>query len=241
MSELITLNPTEQFLQNSGMTMTLKDIADKYGKRHNDLMDTFKLAVSKLTDENISYVAVVPVNLEITKGNGAKEIISSFELDLRTTLWLMTKFDENLRMNVINFAFEKLEESKRLAVKQAKLPKVYKDGNMSVRGCITSAWDDEEEAPMERDVWNAMVWKGFVITKAKATIQRKIPENLDGFIGSTKGDRGFATFKPHIVREVWEEFEKAGKPIKSEYERLKEEFAEISKYYEEKIAEAKGK
>jgi hypothetical protein len=53
--------------------------------------------------------------------------------------------------------------------------------------------------------------------------------------------KGDVKYYPKTMRTVWEEFEQAGKPIKSEYERLKEEFKQVSEYYAEKIAEAKDK
>jgi hypothetical protein len=240
MNELIELNPTEQFLANQNITMTLKEIADKYGKRHNDLKATFNLAVSKLSEENISYVQVVPVKVIVEKNNGAKETINSFTLDLRTMLWLMTKFDENMRMNVINFAFEKLEREKTLAIIEAKKPIMLANGMCSVRRGLSEAWCEEEEAPTESDIWNSLVWKGFCRTEAKVTVVRTIPESLNGHIGQMKA-KGDVKYYPKTMRTVWEEFEQAGKPIKSEYERLKEEFKQVSEYYAEKIAEAKDK
>jgi hypothetical protein len=241
MNELIKLNPTEQFLANQNISMTLKDIADRYGKRHNDLKATFNLAISKLSEENIGYVQVVPKKISIETGKGKIEEINTFSLDLRTMLWLMTKFDENMRMNVINYAFEKLEKDKDLAVIEAKKPKIYSDGRMSVRRCIYEAWDDNDvNVPNESDIWNSLIWKGFAVTKAKVTTTRVIPESIEGFIGSMK-NRGFATYTPKVIRQVWSEFEDAKKPTVSEYERLKEEFSQISKYYEEKLLEAKDK
>ncbi len=235
--ELIELNATEKFLAKQGVTITLKEVADEYNKKNSNLMRDFKKMIASLNDDELA-----ALRFEGSSYIGEDSTVRpTFNLDLKTMLWFMTKFDHSLRLKVINYAFNKLEEEKQEAVKQAKLPKIYKDGNMSVRGCIATAWDDSEDAPMEKDIWNALVWKGFVVTRAKATIQRKIPDNLDGFIGSTKGDRGFATFKPHIVREVWEEFEKANKPVKSEYERLHDEFTQISEYYNKKLEEAKNK
>lgn len=168
MNELITLNPTEQFLANQNITMTLKDIADKYGKRHNDLKATFNLAVSKLTEENIGYVEVVPVKLKIITANNKQETVNTFELDLRTMLWLMTKFDENMRMNVINFAFEKLKKDKELAIVEAKKLNMNTKGECSVRRAISEIWtNDDTVAPTESDIWDSLVWRGFVETKAK--------------------------------------------------------------------------
>ena len=162
----------------------------------------------------------------------------TFNLDLKTMLWFMTKFDHALRLDVINFAFEKLEKEKTLAVIEAKKPKIYSDGRMSVRRCLSEAWSDEEDAPQEKELWEALIWKGFAESVAKVTTTKKIPNGLDGYIGSTKGEhRGFATYNPDVVKEAWDEFVESGKPVKSERDKLIEEFAQVSKYYEDKLKE----
>jgi len=52
MNELITLNPTEQFLANTNMTMTLKDVADNYLTKnktklqHRKIVKRFEIQVS---------------------------------------------------------------------------------------------------------------------------------------------------------------------------------------------------
>jgi hypothetical protein len=233
---LIELSPTEQFLADQGITMTLKDIADKYGKRHSDLKATFNLAISKLSEENIGYVTVVPKKIQRETGKGKIETINTFTLDLRTMLWLMTKFDENMRMNVINFAFEKLEKEKKEAVKESRKPIMYDDGHATVRRCIMESFQNED-APKESDIWTALVWKGFVRTEAKVTVKRVIPDELDGFVGKMKWNT--PSFLPETIEKVYKEWVENKKPIKSEYERLVDEFEQISRYYKEKIEEAK--
>jgi hypothetical protein len=236
MNELITLNPTEQFLANQNITMTLKDVADKYNVEHKNATRDFKKMVTSLSDDELD-----TLNFELTSYiDNSNRKQSTFTLDLKTMLWFMTKFDHSLRLQVINFAFEKLEKEKTLAIIEAKKPIMLANGMCSVRRGLSEAWCEEEEAPTESDIWNSLVWKGFCRTEAKVTVVRTIPESLNGHIGQMKA-KGDVKYYPKTMRTVWEEFEQAGKPIKSEYERLKEEFKQVSEYYAEKIAEAKDK
>ena len=234
MKELIALNPTEQFLQNSNITMTLKDVSDKYKKRHSHLTRDLKKMIAELSDEELASTNFG--QCFYYDDNNVKRM--TFELDLKTLVWFIAKFDHSLRLQVINFAFEKLEESKKLAVKEAKKLNMNSKGQCSVRRAISEIWtDDEVKAPTETDIWNSLVWKGFVETKAKVTVARTIPEGLNGHVGTMKA-RGDVKFLPETIEKVWEEFIDAGKPVKSEYERLQEEFKHVSEYYEIKIAEA---
>jgi len=234
MTELIKLNPAEQFLANSNLRINLKEVADKYGKEHGRLVKSFELEISKLNDENYKTFnfAVASVSTA-NKSNSSKarvQVLKTYEMDIKTLVWFIAKFDANLRANIINYAFEKLEKDKQEAVIEAKKPKIYKDGTMSVRRCLMESFDDEDR-PKESDIWDALVWKGFIITKAKATIERNIPDELEGFIGDSSGTRKIPTFAPEVIKKVWKEYSNAGKPVKSEYDRLVDEFAQISEYY----------
>lgn len=231
MNELIKLSPTEQFLANTNMSITLKEIADKYNIVHKNSLRDFKKMVLSLKDDEIDRLKFEPISFKDQYNRDQ----TTLKLDLKTMLWFMSKFDHSLRLQFIDYAFEKLEKEKALAVNEAKKPRIYYDGNMSVRRCISEAWeDDDEKVPNESDVWDALIWKGFAKTKAKVTTTKVVPSGLEGHVGAMK-NRGFATYKPNTIKSVWLEFEKAGKPVKSERERLVEEFEEISKYYKDKI------
>jgi len=236
MNELIVLNPTEQFLQDSNIMMTLKDVADYVRKEHKNVTRDFKKMIAELSDDEVGQL-----KFELSEYRDASgKLNPTFNMDLKTMLLVMTKYDHSLRLQVINLAFERLEESKKLAVTEAKKLNMNTKGECSVRRAISEIWtDDNVKAPSETDIWNSLVWRKFVVTTAKVTVARTIPIELNGYVGTMKA-RGDVKFLPETVETVWNEFVEAGRPVKSEYERLKEEFAEISKYYETKLAEAKG-
>jgi len=99
MKELIKLNSTEQFLQNAGFNMTLKDVADMYGKENNKLVKSFK---SKIKYTNYNYEII---NTTVITGNGAVKPIKTIKADANTILWylgsvkllgLYPKFEQSL-------------------------------------------------------------------------------------------------------------------------------------------------
>ncbi len=46
MDDLIQLTSTESFLQKTGFTMTLKDVADQYGKENGKLVKSFEQQIN---------------------------------------------------------------------------------------------------------------------------------------------------------------------------------------------------
>lgn len=241
MKDLIELTPTESFLQNAGFTMTLKDVADEYNKQHSKLVKSFEQQINELTADRFETLDFWVATVDTQTGKGRIEKLKTYRMNLKTLVWFIAKFDANLRADIVNFAFSKLEETNKQAIEQAvkiaKKPKVYNGCYMSVRGCIGEAFDDIEEDILETDVWNALVWNGLARTRAKITIRREIPENLDGIVG--KMNLNIPTYRPDIVRETYNKWLEAGSPTKTEYERLQEEFKQIADYYEVKIEEAK--
>ena len=237
MKDLIELTPTESFLQNAGFTMTLKDVANQYGKENYNLVRDFNSMISTLDEDSLSHLKFEGAKYKDKQNKERPTLV----LDFKTLIWFIAKFDHKLRLDIINYAFAQLEETNKQAIEQAvknaKKPKVYKNGYMSVRGCIGEAFDDIEEDILETDVWNALVWNGLARTRAKITIRREIPENLDGIVG--KMNLNIPTYRPDIVRETYNKWLEAGSPTKTEYERLTEEFKQIADYYEAKIEEAK--
>jgi phage regulator Rha-like protein len=94
MNELITLNPTEQFLANQNITMTLKDVADKYNVEHKNATRDFKKMVTSLSDDELD-----TLNFELTSYiDNSNRKQSTFTLDLKTMLWFMTKFTVHIQI-----------------------------------------------------------------------------------------------------------------------------------------------
>ena len=239
-NELVELTSTEMFLQESGISMTLNDIANKYEKRHSNLKRDFFEAYSKLTETNIDMLRFEQTSY-IDSSNRKQQTLA---LPIHTLVWFISKFDENLRADIINYAFTRLQDEHKQEVlaeiKKAKAPRVYKDGRQSVRGCLATAWKDDEDAPTETEIWKALKWKKIAETKPKVTVQNVLPDDKVGIVDAVDMGKGAIVYNPDLVRSVWEAYELAGEPNgESEYDRLVAEFAEVTKHYEERLKEAK--
>jgi len=80
-------------------------------------------------------------------------------------------FRANIPEEEIREVLEYLEEKKQEmlnAVKEAKLPRFYPDGNTSVRRGLLEAWSEEEETPEGSAMWNGLVYYGYAKSVAKA-------------------------------------------------------------------------
>ena len=159
-------------------------------------------------------------------------------MDFKTTVWFIAKFDENIRLDIVNYAFENIQIAKEQEIaivrKEAKKPKKYKDGTAGLRRCLLDEYEDDEELPSENEAWSALIWKGAIKTKAKVTIIRRFIPSFEGIIGSSK-KYGMPTFKPNMIRQIITEWREAGEPKQDEYERLAKEFSDISKDYRAKL------
>ena len=58
MTELIELTSTEKFLEKSGFKITLKEVADKYGKLHYNMTRDFHKMISEVSEENLASLNV---------------------------------------------------------------------------------------------------------------------------------------------------------------------------------------
>jgi len=225
MNDLIKLSSQEQFLQDSGFSMTLKEVADgsiinapktKAGDliSNKELVKKFNKMIAELDEDRLGAVNFYPAKYTDSQG----KLRPTVSTDLLTMTWFIASYDHKLRLDIVNYAFDKLQKDnkKKLeeAVIEAKKPAMLSNGMCSVRRCIIEAWRDEEEAPNESDCWSALIWKQFAKTHAKATIVRVIPEELNGHVGIMK-QAGNVKYLPTTIRAVWEEYVEAGKPVKS--------------------------
>jgi len=238
--KLIKLTSTEKFLQDSGLKLTLKEVANKYDIRHDNAMRDFKKMVATLSDDELNLL-----HFEIVKYTDKKgELRPTIEMDFRTTIFFVTKFDHNKRLNVINYAMSKVsedtEKETQKLLKEANLPIMHPDGKCSVRRGILKAWSEEEDSPSETEVWDSLIEIGYAKSKAKVTISRVIPESQEGIIGVSK-KRGLPTYEPKLIKGVWDKYVEKGKPQVSEYDRLIQEFKDVSDIYREKIEKLRQK
>ena len=107
---LLELTNKEKELQGLGVKVTLKEIADKYGKNHNHLKRDFNLMVSRLSEEEKDLTKFGQISY-LDSYNREQETI---EMDFVTTIWFIAKFDESLRLKIVLYAVNKFKEEKNL-------------------------------------------------------------------------------------------------------------------------------
>jgi hypothetical protein len=123
---LLELTNKEKELQGLGVKVTLKEIADKYGKNHNHLKRDFNLMVSRLSEEELTVTNFGHREFKTTKGNTYETI----EMDFVTTIWFIAKFDESLRLKIVLYAVNKFKEEKNLELEQKD--KLLEDTNKEI-------------------------------------------------------------------------------------------------------------
>jgi len=238
--ELVELTPTEAFLQQVGFTMTLKEVADKHGRENGKLVKDFEKEIASLSPDRFESFNFSLEIADIQSGKGRKQDIKTYNLDFKMLVWYISKFDANLRADIVNYAFEKLQaENKQkldAAVKEAKQLQKLITGECSIRRCITEAWNEMEEAPNESEVWQAMTWKNLAEATYVTKLIRVIPDGLNHIVGVMKHP-GNVKYNPQLVRDTWEDYVEAGKPSPTERERLTTEYNIVLENYKKKFEE----
>jgi len=231
-NELIKLNETEQFIANTGLTMTLKDIADYVGKEHKNVSRDFKKMLADLSDDEINQLKFELVEYSDKKG----EMRPTFNMDLKTMLLVMTKYNTSLRLQVINFALEKLEKKKEEEIKQVKAMaekcRIYDDGSTTINGLIEHyGFTDDYDT-----IKNALLWKGVIDIVPKVTIKNVHNTTFQGIVWTshtikkTNGVpvQGYA-FLSEPTKSIVDQYKKAGSPDVNL--NLREEFENAMQVY----------
>ncbi len=234
--ELIKLTESEQYLQDANFTMTLKDVADTYNKKHFHMVRDFNVMISKLNEENLNASKFGWVDYIDEKG----ETRQTVEMDLKTLVWFIAKFDENIRMQVVNFAFSKYQEEqeqKLIEVKEmANKVRIHDDGTTSITGLIQHYGFTESY----QEIKNALTWKGVMDVDIKITTRPTMNDDYQDIVykhktfeknNSTK-TKDYA-YKHDSVRAIVDQYKKAGSPdVNSDFkDRMR---AQLEEYLSDK-------
>jgi len=126
MQDLIQLTNPEIAMQSQ--EITLREIADiyiQYKKNigepvksekyvHSNLIRDFNSMVKTLTPESLTVVKFDYRDFKTKAGNTYKTIV----MDLKTSVWFVSKFDHNLRARLVNYAFNQLEKENQELVQK---------------------------------------------------------------------------------------------------------------------------
>ena len=182
MNELITLTEHEQYLQNADFTMTLKDVADKYGKENYNLVNDFNKMTSSLTEKSFNALTFQGVNYTDKKG----ELRRTISMDFLTFVWFIAKFDHEIRLQIVSFAFSKYQkeqEQKLIEVKKmANMVRIHEDGTTSITG-LRQHYGFPESYETIKD---ALTWKGVMDVDIKITTRPTMNSDYQGIVYKPK-------------------------------------------------------
>ena len=125
---LVELTKTEEAIAD--VRVTLYEISKKFNVRHYDLKRDFNKIVKSLKDDELlTTINFVAKDITIITGKGKKEEIETYDMNLKTMIWFVSKFNHELRLRIVNYAFDKLEDDymrniKELEYKLSLKPKV---------------------------------------------------------------------------------------------------------------------
>jgi len=231
--ELIKLNQTEQFLANQNVTMTLKEIADRYGKENYNLVRDFNKMISTLDEDRLAALNFQGSSY-IGKDNTRRPTIV---LDLKTLVWFVSKFDHKIRLDIVNYVFGKLEKEKEEEIKKIKAMaekyRIYDDGSTSINGLIQHYGFEEDYDTIK----NALIWKGVIDVVPKITIKTSYNDTFSNIVWTSHAIKKSSSGSPvqgytlleKPTRHIVDQYIKAGCPDVNV--DLKKKFTEAMEVY----------
>jgi hypothetical protein len=109
MFNLIELTQTEVALQD--MSFTLKEIAEKFGIRHDNAMRDFRKDFDKLSTNHREVLTPQIEELKFSLKNN--QSYATLKISLPLMLWFSAKYSPELRMNIVNYALTKLDDERK--------------------------------------------------------------------------------------------------------------------------------
>ena len=115
---MFDLTQQELAIQEAGAIFTLKEVADKYKKEHRNLKRDFKEMVSTLNEKEVSLLKFEQSKFIAKTGRNTIKEIDTYKLDFKTLIWFIAKFDHSLRLKIVNYAFDKLQQDYIKAIEE---------------------------------------------------------------------------------------------------------------------------
>ena len=170
------------------ISFTLKEVADKYGKRHDHLMRDFKVMVSTLNEKEVSLPKFGESKFIAKTGNNTDKEFTTISMDFKTLIWFIAKFDHALRLQIVNYAFDKLQEdyNKELEVKSKEL----QETSRKLSKLQASKYNDYD------DGWSSM---SRIVTEGKVNLS--VSETLDIMEAQGHCKRTFPTTTKVVPKE----------------------------------------
>jgi len=211
MNELIELTSKEAML--SGVIVSMKDICDAQGIRHDNAMRDFKKELTKLDSETAASIAphLEELNYSLNKG----QTYPTIGMPLKTAVWFFTKYDAQLRHNIVDYAFSKMTEEfteqieqdqKEIGLLTKQVVKLESDKfvNWSTTDKTVSRFIKENSLSVTpTDFLNKLEECGELKTVEVLTTKRILTEESVG----SYTDKGSLTFPEDFLRSIAQSME----------------------------------
>jgi hypothetical protein len=172
MTDLIKL--TGQEIAVAHIELTLYDIAKKFNLDHSKLAKQLLSDIKKLTPDRADALHIVERDFKTSRGN----IYKTYVLDVKTAVWFISRFEPNLRKDIVDFAFKQLEKDYYKAQKKIQRLEAdkfieYDDGYHSMSRIVKKNFPDLTVT----EVYNMLEDLGYIRTEVIKTTKR-IPIEL---------------------------------------------------------------
>ena len=194
-------------------------IRGKSGKQ----IDWFKV---RLSEKQVYFVLTLLKNTENVK---------KFKLELIKQFFTMRDEIQKIREDALRLEFK---EEKAKAIRDAKKPKVYANGFMSLKGCLVELREQGIETIKENEAWDMLVHYGYVKTMPKITIKRDIDTDneIAKYVMASRTSYGLPTFDLKFINDLVYQYIQDGKPKPEEADELRERFSKAAiKYVDENL------
>ena len=193
----LLLTGAEIAAQNSGVECNLYDLAKRYGRTnknfHSNAVRSFETMVSNLTPANHQLLAYEESSFTTETGNGTVKTFKTYNMDIKTAVWFASKYEDNLRFEIINYAFSKLEEDYKKAKQREELLKdelTKRPVTVKLTNTNTASRKARHEELMD---WVEKGWLEHTVKTIKKHSYEITEEGLD--VGLTKDFNGKIYFE----------------------------------------------
>jgi len=191
-----------------------------------DLSEDLNYSEMKFDEKSCTLLLTLLPNNEITE---------KFKEELVNQFFTMRDEIQKIREDALRIEFSK---EKAKAIRDAKKPKVYDNGFMSLKGCLVELKEQGIEVVKEHEAWDMLVHYGYVKTMPKITISRDIDTDneIAKYVMASRTSYGLPTFDLKFINDLVYKYIQDGKPTSEEADELRERFSNAAiKYVDENL------
>jgi len=118
--DLVEFTGQEIALLDKDLNFTLYELSKKYNRDHSKMVRQFESDINKLKPHKQSTLHFGERKITIKTGKNTNQTIKTYSMDIKTAVWFSARFDPSLRVNVVNYAFTKIEDNYKIQQNKVK-------------------------------------------------------------------------------------------------------------------------